>query len=111
MNPETQPMLDPGGAARAASSLCVSPETDNPSAPSSSLENQKCPTPNAQCNSPAAPSPSSPVNSSPNPVPPVNPVKNFSSFALFTQDQLLQISAWLDDHIYDEVIKLTKNKY
>src|SRR5262245_45183458 len=35
----------------------------------------------------------------------------YSSFAQFTRDQLLQISAWLDDHIYDKVIDLIKEKY
>jgi hypothetical protein len=62
--------------------------------------------------SPSAPSPSSAVNS-PSPTDHLTLTTNHShsSFAQFTQDQLLQISAWLDDHIYEQVIKLTKNKY
>ena len=35
----------------------------------------------------------------------------YSSFAQFTRDQLLQISAWLDDHTYDEVTDLIKKEY
>ena len=60
---------------------------------------------------PADPVPTACPSSAVTPTSPSPSPHPHSSFAAFTKDQLVQISAWLDDHIYDEVIKLTKNKY